>query len=66
MEWDTYTLPLSVPYRANAYALRMLGVRFVLAVSACGSLRESFEPGNIVIPHQLLRFHQTVARAHIF
>jgi len=48
--------PSSVPYRANAYALRMLGVRFVLAVSACGSLRESFEPGNIVIPHQLLDF----------
>ncbi|MFZ4827972.1 MAG: S-methyl-5'-thioadenosine phosphorylase [Phototrophicaceae bacterium] len=51
----TYS-PSSVPYRANAYALRMLGVRFVLGVSACGSLRESYEPGNIVIPHQLLDF----------
>ena len=48
--------PSSVPYRANAYALRMLGVRFVLAVSACGSLKESYEPSNIVIPHQLLDF----------
>lgn len=48
-----YYTPSTVPYRANIYALKSLGVKFVIAVSACGSLREAFEPGHIVIPHQL-------------
>jgi len=42
-----------VPYRANIYALKSLGVREVIAVSACGSLREDFSPGHVVIPDQL-------------
>ena len=45
--------PTTVPYRANIYALKQLGVRFIVAVSACGSLREDYEPGHIVIPDQL-------------
>lgn len=48
--------PTTVPYRANIYALKMLGVRFVIAVSACGSLREDYAPGHIVIPDQLFDF----------
>ncbi|MCW5876996.1 MAG: S-methyl-5'-thioadenosine phosphorylase [Anaerolineales bacterium] len=48
--------PTQVNYRANIYALKALGVRFVLAVSACGSLREEYAPGNIVIPDQLFDF----------
>lgn len=48
----TYS-PSHVPYRANIYALKSLGVRFVISVSACGSLREQFAPGHIVIPDQL-------------
>src|SRR5258707_9142106 len=44
--------PSEVPYRANIYALKTLGVSSVLAVSACGSLKEAFEPGHIVIPDQ--------------
>lgn len=45
--------PTQVNYRANIYALKSLGVRFVLAVSACGSLREDYAPGEVVIPGQL-------------
>lgn len=45
--------PSEVNYRANIYALKTLGARFILAVSACGSLREDYAPGHIVIPDQL-------------
>lgn len=48
--------PTHVNYRANIYALKSLGVRWVAAVSACGSLREDFEPGHIVVPNQLIDF----------
>src|SRR5690606_11914923 len=44
-----YLLPSEVPSRANIYALKLLGVRWVISVSACGSLREEFRPGDIVI-----------------
>jgi 5'-methylthioadenosine phosphorylase len=46
-------LPHEVPYRANIYALKSLGVERIIAVSACGSLREDYAPGHIVIPDQL-------------
>ncbi|MCC7450345.1 MAG: S-methyl-5'-thioadenosine phosphorylase [Anaerolineae bacterium] len=48
--------PSEVPYRANIYALKTLGVTHVIAVSACGSLREELEPGHIVIPDQLFDY----------
>ncbi|MEZ4516281.1 MAG: S-methyl-5'-thioadenosine phosphorylase [Chloroflexota bacterium] len=48
--------PTEVPYRANMYALKLLGVRYVISISACGSLRESIAPGDIVIPDQLIDF----------
>ncbi|MBN1200255.1 MAG: S-methyl-5'-thioadenosine phosphorylase [Anaerolineae bacterium] len=47
-------MPSEVPYRANIYALKVLGVRYVIGVSACGSLREGLAPGHIVIPNQLI------------
>jgi 5'-methylthioadenosine phosphorylase len=51
--------PSEVPYRANIYALKSLGVRRIVSVSACGSLRESYAPGHIVIPNQVFDFtHQ--------
>lgn len=55
--------PHQVNYRANLYALKSLGVRFVVAVSACGSLREDFAPGNVVIPDQLFDFTHRRARS---
>jgi 5'-methylthioadenosine phosphorylase len=46
--------PTTIPYRANICALKQLGARFIIAVNACGSLREEHAPGHIVIPDQLI------------
>jgi 5'-methylthioadenosine phosphorylase len=46
--------PSQVPARANIYALKSLGVRQVVSVSAVGSLREDFAPGDLVIPDQIV------------
>jgi 5'-methylthioadenosine phosphorylase len=53
---DHTLTPSEVPYRANIHALKKLGVRSIVAVSACGSLREDIEPGHIVVPDQLIDF----------
>lgn len=47
-------LPSEVPYRANIHALRQLGVRYVLSVSAVGSLRENMRPLDLVLPDQFI------------
>lgn len=47
-------LPSELPQRANFWALKSLGVRRVLAVSAVGSLREDFAPGHMVVPDQII------------
>ena len=46
--------PSKLPARANIYALKSLGVRRIIAVSAVGSLREDIHPLDIVIPDQLI------------
>ena len=46
-------LPSEVPARANVCALKMLGVTHVLAVSACGIMREEIAPGDMVVPDQI-------------
>lgn len=48
-----HLLPSEVPYKANIFALKMLGVTHVLAVSAVGIMEESIKPGDMVIPDQL-------------
>jgi 5'-methylthioadenosine phosphorylase len=48
--------PGDVNYRANIYALKSLGVQNIISISACGSLREDYKPGDIVIPDQLFDF----------
>ncbi|MEW6094409.1 MAG: S-methyl-5'-thioadenosine phosphorylase [Chloroflexota bacterium] len=48
--------PSEVNYRANIYALKMLGVERAVGVNACGSLREDYAPGHIVIPDQIFDF----------
>lgn len=45
--------PGEVPYLANIYALKSLGVQRIVSVSACGSLKEELAPGHIVIPDQI-------------
>jgi 5'-methylthioadenosine phosphorylase len=46
--------PSEVPYRANLWALRSLGVRWVLSVSAVGSLKEQIRPLDMVVPDQFI------------
>lgn len=51
---DHGILPGEVPSRANIWALKSLGVRQVLSVSAVGSLRTYIQPRHIVVPSQLI------------
>lgn len=43
-----------IPYRANLWALRSVGVRRIIAPTAVGSLTESYGPGTLVVPDQLV------------
>ncbi|MUW14900.1 S-methyl-5'-thioadenosine phosphorylase [Halorubrum sp. CBA1125] len=45
--------PTDLPYRANMYALKRVGVTHVFASNAVGSLREELEPGTLVVPDQI-------------
>ena len=45
--------PTEVNYRANIYALKDIGVEQLVAISACGSLREDYAPGDVVVPDQV-------------
>jgi 5'-methylthioadenosine phosphorylase len=45
--------PSEVPYRANIWALKSLGAERIISISACGSMKEKYEPRHIVIPDQL-------------
>lgn len=53
--------PTEVPYRANIYAMKLLGVEYILSVSAVGSLQQQYAPMDFVIPDQF--FDRTRARA---
>lgn len=48
--------PSEIPFRANIYALKSLGVQQIISASASGSLREDYVPGDMVIPDQLFDF----------
>jgi 5'-methylthioadenosine phosphorylase len=47
-------LPGEVPYRANIYALKTLGVRYLMSISAVGSLSEAIRPMDLVLPDQFI------------
>jgi 5'-methylthioadenosine phosphorylase len=57
-------LPSEVPYRANVYAMKTLGVKRILSVSAVGSLREEYAPLDVVIPDQI--YDRTKGRTSTF
>jgi 5'-methylthioadenosine phosphorylase len=59
-----HIMPTNVPYRANIYALKKLGVQRIVSINACGSLREDYAPGDIVIPNQI--FDHTKNRPRTF
>jgi 5'-methylthioadenosine phosphorylase len=46
--------PSAIPFRANIYALKQLGVTHVIASGAVGSLRDEFKPRDLVIPDQVI------------
>ena len=55
--------PTEVPYCANIYALKSLGVERLISISACGSLREDYAPGHIVIPDNIFDFTKNRVRS---
>ena len=57
-------LPSEIPYRANIYALKQIGVTRVVSVSAVGSMVEQIAPGNLVLPLQYI--DRTVSRRNTF
>src|SRR5215212_8340737 len=54
--------PTNLPFRANIYGMKLLGVERILSASAVGSLQEQYAPLDMVIPDQF--FDRTRARAH--
>src|SRR5438132_12856113 len=46
--------PTAVPYRANIWALKSLGVTHIISSGATGSLREEIRPRDLVIPDQII------------
>ena len=57
-------LPTEIPFRANIYAMKMLGVERIISASAVGSLREELKPMDIVFPDQF--FDRTRQRVSTF
>lgn len=55
-------LPTELNHRANIWALRSLNVRWIIAVTAVGSLQEQYHPRDIVLPDQF--FDRTSRREH--
>ncbi len=47
-------IPSEVPYRANIFALRKIGVRYLISLSAVGSLNENLRPLDMVLPDQFI------------
>jgi 5'-methylthioadenosine phosphorylase len=56
--------PTHVPYLANIWAMKSLGVKWLISVSAVGSLREEIPPRHVVIPDQII--DRTKNRANTF
>lgn len=57
-------LPSELPFRANIHAFKQLGVKYLLSVSAVGSLREDYRPLDMVLPDQFIDL--TKKREHTF
>lgn len=56
--------PSRLNSRANVYGFKMLGVEYLMSISACGSLQPRYAPGDIVVPDQI--FDRTRQRAASF
>ncbi|MDT9234660.1 MULTISPECIES: S-methyl-5'-thioadenosine phosphorylase [Limnospira] len=51
---DHKLLPSELPYRANIYAMKSLGVEYIISASAVGSLKSEVKPLDMVIPDQFI------------
>lgn len=58
--------PSEINYRANIWALKSVGVDFILSVSATGSMREHIEPGHFVMPNQFIDRTKGVRKCTFF
>jgi 5'-methylthioadenosine phosphorylase len=56
-------LPHELPHRANIWALRSLGVRWIICITAVGSLQEQYHPRHILLPNQ---FFDRTSQIHTF
>ncbi|MGC8557276.1 MAG: S-methyl-5'-thioadenosine phosphorylase, partial [Fervidicoccus sp.] len=56
--------PHKINYRANIWAIKQLGAKWVLSVSAVGSLRTDVKPGDFIVPDQFIDF--TKSREYTF
>jgi len=57
-------LPSEINFKANIFGMKLLGVEWIISVSAVGSMKEGIEPGHIVIPDQF--FDRTMFRPNSF
>ena len=57
-------LPSELPFRANIYAMKKLGVEYIISASAVGSLKEEVKPLDMVVPDQFI--DRTKNRASTF
>lgn len=61
-----HLLPSEINFRANIWALKSVGVRTIIGVSAVGSLREQIRPGDLALPTQYLDFTKGLRAASFF
>jgi 5'-methylthioadenosine phosphorylase len=59
-------LPSEINFRANIWALKSVGARTAIGVSAVGSLREEIHPGDISLPSQYVDFTKGIRAASFF
>lgn len=59
-------LPSEINYRGNIWALKSLGVRTLIGISAVGSLREEIRPGHLALPAQYLDFTKGLRASTFF
>jgi 5'-methylthioadenosine phosphorylase len=57
-------LPTEIPVRANIYALKSLGVEYIIGINSVGSLKEELKPGGLLVPAQLI--DRTRSRVNTF
>jgi 5'-methylthioadenosine phosphorylase len=57
-------MPTEVNSRANIWGFKKLGVEYLISVTACGSMKEQYAPGHVVIPDQV--FDRTTKRIQTF